>query len=325
MKKIIKIAAIIISIAIAAWCIYQFSAPREPGSRRELVVYETPVESSDECSSYEDFDPETSTCYFECATDAECAEITDAIDAELSEWTDELSSDSNESFDETAPTDSDMLAVYDIGRNESISIQEGYTDDASYHDLWNSVAELSPDSLTRSFLESFAVYDNPNDDTLAYVADDDGNGVWTIAFNIGNTDVGDTREQKATIIHELAHVISLNTDQVRDQKDCPNLVLDEGCARTDSYINQFWNAFWKNNPKPTYNSASFITEYAQTDVTEDFAETFAFFVLEKDKSQLGTEIKYQKIAQLYNYPELVSIRDDMRHMLSRAIVRARKN
>ena len=66
-----------------------------------------------------------------------------------------------------------------------------------------------------------------------------------------------------------------------------------------------------------------MTDYATTNEVEDFAETFAFFVLGK-VGQEGNEIKDQKIRSMYSFPALVQIRLDMRNALSADIVRAKK-
>lgn len=52
-------------------------------TQSEVIVYETPVDSSEDCSTYEDFDEEASTCYFECEDKIEGEDISWAIDKEL--------------------------------------------------------------------------------------------------------------------------------------------------------------------------------------------------------------------------------------------------
>lgn len=54
----------------------------------------------------------------------------------------------------------------------------------------------------------------------------------------------------------------------------------------------------------------FITDYAATNPVEDFAETFAFFVV-LDKPE-DNSIKSKKILFFYDYPEFLKIRDDIR-------------
>ena len=95
------------------------------------------------------------------------------------------------------------------------------------------------------------------------------------------------------------------------------------CAIKNSAINIFWSKFWKGVQEPEFDQNKFVTEYAATSETEDFAETFAFFVLEKD-SGFGNSIKDQKIKSLYSHPELVEIRKQMRSTLVRDVIRARK-
>jgi hypothetical protein len=82
--------------------------------------------------------------------------------------------------------------------------------------------------LSDSYIESFEVFDNPQDDTIAFVADDNNNGKRNIAINLSVHQQSDVKEQKATLIHELSHIITLNhTQMVSSSSKCPNYETDE--------------------------------------------------------------------------------------------------
>lgn len=182
---------------------------------------------------------------------------------------------------------------------------------------------MSPDALSNTYIETYEVFNDPNDDTLAFVDDEDGNGQWRIGINLAGYTSSTEAENKTTIIHELGHIISLNTSQVNPEvENCPNLKLEEGCANATAAINAFWDRYWNGVSNPEFDENKFVTEYATTDVTEDFAETFAFFVLGKESS-LGDTIKDQKIRLFYSFPELVAIREEMREALSQGVIRKR--
>jgi hypothetical protein len=144
------------------------------------------------------------------------------------------------------------------------------------------------------------------------------------------------REQKSTLIHELTHIVSLNTSQVNPDISEPlcstkHIRLEEGCAKNNAYITDFFYNFWSSGVslddfgQMKYDSKKFITEYATTNVVEDFAESFAFFVLEKDFQNLGNLPKYEKVKFFYGFPELLSMRSEMRQVLGKNIIRAKKN
>jgi hypothetical protein len=287
-----------------------------------LFVYETKVNSADECSSFEEYDPENSVCYFECADENECADIEQEINNELDSWTDTLGQDTDGSHKDTDDEDIKIVATYIVSKSENITFMSG-VDKKEYRSIWDEIALLSPDSISDNYIETYQIFNNKKNDSLAFVHDDDGNGKWNIAINVGGRNEFTSKEQKTTLIHELGHIISLNSSQVVPAKTCANLSLDEGCANTESYINIFWSRFWKGNKKTAYTENNFVTEYAATDETEDFAESFAFFVLGKEQPT-GKTIKDQKVSMIYQFPELIQIRNQMRSTLSQEIIRARK-
>jgi hypothetical protein len=304
----------------------------------EILVYEAEAESADECSAYEQFDAENKVCFYECESEAECKEIGDAIEAEFAVWTDELEKDTGKVEEKSiASNDKSLRAEYIVSAGENISLKIG-KDNEKYKQIWEEIAQLSPDSLSNKYVDTYQVFENKSDDTLAFVDDEDGDGKWRIAVNLSGYNTSTTRENKSTFIHELAHIISLNSSQVNagvQQNSCKNFYLDEGCTNGSSFLNNFQKTFWVNIKKvknengesmAEFDENKFVTEYAATNEVEDLAESFAFFVLEKDNENLGDDsiLKNQKIKYFYNYPELVSIRKDMRSVLSKDIVRAKK-
>jgi hypothetical protein len=297
----------------------------------EGFVYETEAQSPDECSVHEQFDAENGVCFFECANEAECAEISNAIDAEFAGWTDELEKDNGKVEEKTiAENDKSLQAEYIVSSGEKISLESG-KDNEKFRKIWEEIAELSPDSLSNNYIEKYQIFDNKSDDTLAFVDDEDGNGKWRVAVNLAGYNTSTERENKSTFIHELAHIISLNTSQVNsnaDENNCPTFFLDEGCTKNNSYLYNFQKTFWTGVKKNSEGAAEFdenkyVTEYATTNEVEDLAESFAFFVLGKE-GEPNTPTKNAKVNYFYNYPELVQIRKDMRNVLAKDIVRAKK-
>jgi hypothetical protein len=72
------------------------------------------------------------------------------------------------------------------------------------------------------------VFSDEQDDTIAFVVDDDGDGKRHIAVNLPIHQASDLKEQKATLIHELSHIITLNHDQmIASPNMCPSYETDE--------------------------------------------------------------------------------------------------
>ena len=157
-----------------------------------------------------------------------------------------------------------------------------------------------------------------------------------------------------TMIHENAHMISLNSKQgdsdslsfeeltkqnlLKKQRACsPNYYSDlAGCLHDDSYLNKFFQRFWTDiysehewwweyNTLDEYYAATddfyqkyqpqFLTEYAIDSPDEDFAESFMAFVL-KDPSPNDNTIPNQKMMFFYEYSELVEMRDFIRNAIA---------
>jgi len=111
-----------------------------------------------------------------------------------------------------------------------------------------------------------------------------------------------------------------------------NLMLPDGCAKTDSYINMFYQRFWmdihagseqiaviedkterleKQEEFSKKYSDRFVTHYASTSVETDIAESWSAFVLQ-DKPISGNSF-VQKINFFYEFPELVELREEIRN------------
>ncbi len=294
----------------------------------EVFVYETEVENKNECVSFEKYDSKRKVCSFECADENECADLNRQAQDEFASWADELEKEAAPVAEKNIKNDdTSEKATYKVLSGEKITFLNG-DDTQEYRKIWDDIKDLSPDSLSDKYIEEFQVFDNESDDTLAFVDDADGNGKWRIAVNLSSHKSSSLREQKSTLIHELAHIISLNGSQVSDDdKKCNTLKLDEGCTKSDSYINTFYQAFWKNiknKDSVKFDKNKYVTDYATTNEVEDFAESFTFFVLEKNLEDTENTLRDQKIKSFYNFTELVDIRSDMRKQLSKDVIRAKK-
>jgi hypothetical protein len=97
MFKQITIFLTLISCLVLSACGFQNPQPVNQDTPRdreavknaiteETYVYETDAESSEECSSYEDYDADNGVCYFECNNITECDAIAADVDTEIASW-----------------------------------------------------------------------------------------------------------------------------------------------------------------------------------------------------------------------------------------------
>ncbi len=225
-----------------------------------------------------------------------------------------------------------QLALYDVKDGEitlnyfDADALENSENNSTYQKIWREIVQIVP-AKYMSMIYKFEINTDGYDGVAAYVHSDDGMN-WNIAVDPKDVLDGNgefTDEGKQTIVHELAHIISLNTEQMTDnQKDKSLYVVPEGTLKKDAYLNKFYHLFWENIISEKGKSDSeeetlrfyekhkdeFVTEYAATNPGEDFAESFAYFVTEE--KPVGNSVKEQKIKFFYEYPELVEMREEIR-------------
>lgn len=314
----IKLTLCLMVLASGAWFFYDYYIVDYLGS----AVYETSASGPEECTSLENYDAERQVCFFECESDIECAMLEQAVDHELLLWLEAWEEGDFAAGDEDID-DEYVVASYDVLLNEQLQLANG-EDNPTYIAIWHDVAKLSPDKLSNEFIETYQVFDNASDDTLAFVDDADGNGKWRLGVNLSQHLDSSLQEQTMTIIHELGHIISLNYDQVEagiEEVDCQNFAVSEGCSRDDSYLHNFAKKFYSKTANHAYEENLFVTEYAATNEVEDWAESFAFFVV--GSKPLDNSVKSQKINYFYNYESLVTIRQNIRNALTVEVLRAK--
>jgi hypothetical protein len=138
--------------------------------------------------------------------------------------------------------------------------------------------------------------------------------------------------------------LTLNTSQIPagedyypyDEKQAKFLYCDQyagggACSLPDSYVNLFYERFWKDSYQEwlatrqaaleagTFDEFAaafydkhndwFVTSYAATDLEEDIAESFTYFALHPKPS--GNSMYEQKVSFFYGFPELVEYRQQI--------------
>lgn len=301
------------------------------------------VLTAEDCYEDETFVEEDQYCYLTCELEGTCAEEPGL----LTFFGDFLSGLGDIVFG--IPEDANVLVTYSLQNDRPVNPVEGepFTDEeadiledtASHEAMWQEFANLVPAENRRQIAE-YGIFTDGVDNTMAYVEPIPGNETqWKIVMDA--VDAKNKKEQRYTLIHEFGHVLTLNNNQVpfdveayqddlafeEAAEACPRFFTGEGCANQSSYINAFFNAFWADiydelpqdqDPDAIYDfylqyEDQFVTDYAATNPGEDIAESWTHFVINERPS--GNSIADQKVRFFYDYPELVSLRDQIRARL----------
>jgi len=243
------------------------------------------------------------------------------------------------------------LVFYDVhngqlGEPQILSVPETYQvyqkDLATQKRIWHYASALLPPDQLEKWIDRFEIFTDGSYNKMAWVDfDKTDRKHWTLGIDF--IDTGNSVDFTYTLVHELGHLITMNTDQIpftefssgwyQNPTTCPQLNTPEGCTKPESYINQFYQQFWKPDfeewrktvERPHVNSPEeydalvqkfyeghtdqFVREYAATNIYEDLAESFMNFVLEP-KSDSKSQVN-QKIIFFYQFPEMVVLRKNM--------------
>ncbi len=239
------------------------------------------------------------------------------------------------------------LVVYPVQGNRLLNPQfldvpaayKTYQEDtAKQRLLWSYTAWLlPPDQL--GWIKQYLVFTDGSGNRLARViAMNPDRGGWTLG--IDPADTPDAWYLTQSLVHELGHLITLNSDQIlpTDQDStwdqnpaaCEQFLSPDGCSKPSSYINLYYGKFWKDlledwiqsvgapvsQPEgesgPLVNafyirhSEDFSREYAATNIFEDMADSFAMFVLNPKPTH--DSVVFDKMRFYYDFPELVDLR-----------------
>jgi len=179
--------------------------------------------------------------------------------------------------------------------------------DASHQALWDVFVDVAGREFINEHVNQFRIIDPENDEYLAYVQQDGWDVTkWAFAVDADQLEAVSEYEFLETIIHEYTHILTLNTQEFdldirlfegneqydqQAQAACNSYFNGEGCAKSGSYMDTFYQSFWTDiidahtliNPEDYDQLADFaqeypgqfITWYAPTNAEEDIAESFA--------------------------------------------------
>ncbi|MBE1555630.1 hypothetical protein [Sporosarcina limicola] len=218
-----------------------------------------------------------------------------------------------------------------------------YRDDLEMHvQIWEMFRYLIPEK-ERKMLSGFTIFTDGNEEMLAQVEpDDDDVNSWLLGVDIMDAD--ESLILKSTLLHEYAHLLTLQKNQMDMNEDvlfadeddpihmtaaaaCDYYFVDGmGCTKENSYLHQFYLQFWQDLIEEWHERGvaddeeemeeffvdyedQFVTDYAVTSPDEDIAEVWTYFILSPRPD--GEEIWEQKILFFHQYPEQVKLRAEI--------------
>jgi hypothetical protein len=302
---------------------YESLSPQE---QKELFA-----QSQEDCYGFETFNQDLKVCEASCETEDECDQLDELYFQAYENYFDE-----DEKHTHTTYESNGEEVVYEIDGENIKLVSNNNLNLGSFKDhfsMWNLYTTLIPNYQEHT--THYHVFSDGRDETLAYVSQNENDlEKWYIAIDIvdvydSNGEYINKEETIATLIHEYAHILTLNSDQVDVyivENDCLTHFTGEGCAKESSYWNEFRLEFWSDELisesdriQEDYDALydfyqerenEFITEYAATNLGEDIAESFsAFVLLNKPKSK---SLADQKVSFFYEYDELVILRSEIR-------------
>lgn len=304
------------------------------------------------CEPFDIYNDSEDICYppESCETVEDCAILGDQLADEIYERFGDLLTDYEFSGDGDT-YDEQVLARYRIVEGALVNPQfvdvdaqfESYRDDVKAHvHIWNMFTYIIPEK-EREMLTGFNIFTDGNEETLAQVEPDDEDvSRWLLGVDVMDAD--ESFILKTTLLHEYAHLLTLQKDQMDMNEDvlfayeddaihetalaaCNYYFVDGmGCMKENSYLHQFYLAFWTDIIDDWYErdivndeeeaavfyedyEDQFVTDYAVTSPDEDIAEVWPYFILSPKPE--GEEIWEQKILFFYQYPEQVKLRAEV--------------
>ena len=256
-------------------------------------------------------------------------------------------------FDHEAQT-VNYLVVYNLNGEElgnrddlivPVDVDRQLDSRASHEHIWNYFKALIP-AQDRSYVTEFSILSDGRNNILAGVSPKyDNPREWTLKADV--VDADNSFSLVYSLLHEYGHLLTLNASQVPPNEliffhpgnkafyeqavaTCPQYFTGEGCSNPDSYINEFFNLFWRSSYADWQNIGDtpgheaekdlwfdfykghedqFLTSYAATSPEEDIAESWVHFLLSPKPD--STSVANQKILIFYRYPELVVLRQEI--------------
>jgi hypothetical protein len=215
-----------------------------------------------------------------------------------------------------------LVVSYKMNAENKLEIVFG-KDLPKYRNLKTLISTIFSDDIASKYLEKVGTFaGDEDDDTQAYVQPSSAvESKWGLYVEDGL--VSDVEELSFTLTHEFAHILALNESQmqqVSSGRSCTTRRLDEGCLKEDALLFRFYKRYWQAGKYDGLSSEKrykkfpndFVSDYAASDVVEDFAESFAAFVFDDKPTQ--ADISFQKKKFFYDEESLILLRSKVRSL-----------
>lgn len=195
-------------------------------------------------------------------------------------------------------------------------------DDPAVYEAWAKLTVFTS-AVERDTLAGFAGFRaSPDTEAAAFaLALDRGQTRFLIAVNLEFLDEHPRHVQRI-MGHEFAHVLTGTAEGAdRSEPDCRFAANRYGCVTNSNYLSQWVERFWSPEELASLDRAGyrstaeatrrcavdpgFPTRYAATNPSEDFAESFEFFLF---GNRVAAPVQ-PRIQFLSTFPELVRMRD----------------
>lgn len=245
---------------------------------------------------------------------------------------------SEEDFDAPEADQEYILATYQVSGDEISSPKfekdvpeefvEYQNDTENHAYLWKFFTDIIP-ADQRGMISEFIVFSDGYANVIGAVDEASTPNMWTLEMDA--VDSRDLPTLATTLIHEFAHMLTLGDSQLdANAKSCSTYKSLDGCTKSESYLNAFYDAFWTDIYEEWFSTVQtsdgevdedavlefydsypdqFLTDYAPTGPEEDIAESWIYFIF--GPMPAGDTIAEQKILFFYNYPELVELRQQI--------------
>lgn len=221
-------------------------------------------------------------------------------------------------------------------------------DSVSQKEAWQIFTTLIP-AEDRQMVSQYIIFTDGSEETLAAVDQTkDDLTRWIV-----EVDIADLENRDAllfTLIHEYAHLLTLNDSQVTSDEEvyndpynldlleskaaaCPYYFDGSGCSMPDSYVHAFYQRFWvdinaeweeidalqyEDDLNPYYAGLYNFYLTHQDQFLDDYSTTHptediaeSFTYFVFSPKPENTAIKDQKVLFFYEYPELIELRQSI--------------
>lgn len=253
--------------------------------------------------------------------------------------------------------DSHILVTYSVSGDEIVSpviapipseLKDEQQNSASQKEAWQMFTTLIP-AQDRQMVAQYLIFTDGSEETLAAVDQLPNDPTrWIVEVDIADLENKD--ELLFTLIHEYAHLLTLNAAQVNIDQEiyndrtnlslleskaaaCPTYFTGLDCSHSDSYVNAFYQRFWldinsewekidelqyADDLNPYYAGLYNFYLTHQDQFVDDYSTTHptediaeSFTYFVFSPKPDGTSIRDQKILFFYEYPELIELRQSI--------------